>query len=383
MVYWCGDNTIRNNSQERSTELRRLRQLADAIPHMVWIYDINGVIKYRNQAWYNYFQTNQPTLGMKKDIHPDDSEHVIAAWKNALTTGQPYQTEARLWDRVENRWRWFLNRAVRVENDNGTVTKWFGTSTDIDDQKLKEQRLKEDAEKKRFFLNAISHDLRAPLNALVLQSEVLRTMVDTEDSAISEALDVIQSNSEAAGEMLTRLLDFARLGLTSDNSDAEIVRLSAIIASTLKTFSAVAVDKGLYIKAIIPQECNVKVDRCKLERILANLIENAIKFTNVGGITITFQSEGTGVSIFVSDTGCGIAESDRDRMFGEFYQAGNRERDRKNGFGLGLAISRVLAEQISANVELFQSGPTGSTFVVRLNEACHDTHVIEPDHASR
>jgi signal transduction histidine kinase len=106
----------------------------------------------------------------------------------------------------------------------------------------------------------------------------------------------------------------------------------------------------------------LRTDRHKLQRILGNLIENAIKYTPRGGVTVSVEPTREEVAIRVRDTGIGIPRDKAANLFDEFYQVENEERDRRKGFGLGLAICRSLARQIGGDVRLASSGPEGSCF---------------------
>jgi signal transduction histidine kinase len=116
----------------------------------------------------------------------------------------------------------------------------------------------------------------------------------------------------------------------------------------------------------------LRTDRAKLERILSNLVSNAVKFTTSGGVRLDAQRAGHGVEIHVIDTGIGIGAAARGRLFDEFFQLHNHERDPRKGVGLGLAIARRIAAQLDGDIEVESSPGGGSRFTVVL-PGCGET----------
>ncbi|BDI32878.1 hypothetical protein CCAX7_49290 [Capsulimonas corticalis] len=137
---WLFEATQNERVQLEASE-RRYRFLAEAIPQIVWTAQANGDIDYFNQKWTDYSgYTLDETKGWnwRPVMHPDDLEHTIADWTAALTKGTPYETKYRL-RRFDGEFRWHLARAVPLHADDGTIVKWFGTCTDIDDQQRAER----------------------------------------------------------------------------------------------------------------------------------------------------------------------------------------------------------------------------------------------------
>lgn len=116
-----------------------LLEFMDALPQMAWTAGTNGKILYFNKAWYRYtgMRPNQ-TEGWINVIHPEDSSQVISVWNNALTTGD-YHIEYRIRNIADGTFKWFLEQAMPLRDENGKVIIWFGTYTDIDDEKQAEE----------------------------------------------------------------------------------------------------------------------------------------------------------------------------------------------------------------------------------------------------
>ncbi len=116
----------------------RFRQLADAMPQIVWTARGDGTRDYYNERWYQFsgFSPDMPgDASWLHILHPDDIERSVESWKSAVQSGSAFNIEYRLWDRREHRWRWFVDRALPVRDAGGNIVKWFGSSIDIDDQK--------------------------------------------------------------------------------------------------------------------------------------------------------------------------------------------------------------------------------------------------------
>src|SRR5204863_2102352 len=114
---------------------------------------------------------------------------------------------------------------------------------------------------------------------------------------------------------------------------------------------------------------NLVTDRQKLERIISNLVDNAVKYTHRGGVTLQLLAVESQISIRISDTGIGIPTNSAPHLFNEFYQVNNYERDRSKGFGMGLAICKSLARHLDGEVRLARTGVEGSCFEVLLKPA--------------
>jgi two-component system, sensor histidine kinase len=230
------------------------------------------------------------------------------------------------------------------------------------------KKSQEESRRKSFFLNAISHDLRTPLNALVLQADVAAVGASTLDSqTVKGAAGEIKSSARAATHLLERLLEYARLEWADDPNRIEPVDLTALLKRTITSFGPAASEKGLYLRAAAaPSELIVAADPLKLERIINNLVVNALKFTSAGGVRLELERSNHAVRMHVIDTGVGIAMADQERLFDEFYQVHNGERDRAKGFGLGLTIARRLARQLGGDVQVSSSLGSGSRFSLCL-----------------
>jgi signal transduction histidine kinase len=237
-------------------------------------------------------------------------------------------------------------------------------------------RSQEESKRKSFFLNAVSHDLRTPLNGLMLQANLAELQMASGDTpGVKSTIDEIKAAVQMTANLLDGLLDFARLESAEDHPVITEFSLDALLAEVLSAHAAAANRKSLQLGGSVSTGLTVSTDRLKLERILNNLLANAIKFTSAGSVNVRVQGSGEGIEIHVIDTGIGIAPLDQQRLFDEFFQANNHERDRQKGFGLGLAICQRLARQLDGELQVQSSIGNGSRFTLVL------PHILPPPSA--
>jgi len=231
---------------------------------------------------------------------------------------------------------------------------------------LARDRAEEANRAKSHFLAAASHDLRQPLHALSLYSATLQ--LRSTDSATREIAGYINEALASLSALVNVLLDISKLDAGAVRPELKRMSLKAMIERVEADFRPIARDKGLVFR-IAPVDVQVETDPVLLERVVRNLVDNAFKYTLVGSVAISVEQDERTVRIAVSDTGPGIVEAERERIFEEFYQVGNPERDRTKGLGLGLAIVRRLARLLELELQLETAPGRGSTFSVTLARA--------------
>jgi two-component system, sensor histidine kinase len=251
----------------------------------------------------------------------------------------------------------------------GDAVKWLGACADIEPQKVLAAQKDAQARQKAFFLNALSHDLRAPLNVVALNAHLLKLSA-REDEQLELANAIVES-AVAAGDLVANLLDFSKMGAHVVNA-CDPVSTDSLLQQIVRRFVPLAEKKGLYIRASDDRDLHLVTDRAKLDRVLSNLVDNAIKYTERGGIALNAEAVAEGIRIRVIDTGIGVPEQSIPHLFDEFYQVNNQERDRSKGFGMGLAICQSLARQIEGEVRLASTGPGGSCFEVTVRQRLSD-----------
>ena len=214
------------------------------------------------------------------------------------------------------------------------------------------------------FLAAASHDLRQPMHTLALFAAALSMRpLDEGTRAITTQMN---SAMQAINSQLDALLDISKLDAGVVVARPTDVHLNELCSRLASEFTPLARKNGLACQVSCPEGTVVRSDPLLLERVLRNLLDNAVKYTRCGSIHIQVDRKGDRFDVRVRDTGPGIAEADQERIFEEFYQLGNPERDRMQGLGLGLSIVKRLDQLLGLNLKVRSSIGRGTEFVISL-----------------
>jgi signal transduction histidine kinase/ActR/RegA family two-component response regulator len=238
----------------------------------------------------------------------------------------------------------------------------------IDDATQELRRKKEEAEKANFdksrFLAAASHDLRQPMHALGLFIGELHSRLDTPEQR--KIADKVEESVEAMSSLLDALLDISKLDAGVVIPQIQVVDIDAMARRLVQDFKSVAQRKNITLHV----RCtNVLIlsDPVLLERILLNLVGNAIRYTPQNGtVLLAYRRRGDDLRIEVRDNGIGIPQEEQQNVFREFVQLANSARDRSKGIGLGLAIVDRLARLLHHPLVLRSAPNRGSTFAITV-----------------
>jgi PAS domain S-box-containing protein len=371
----------------------RYRVLGESVPQLVWMTGPGGAAQYFNRRWFEYTGLEPAeTLGSgwQRVVHPDDRPEALRHWTAAIAAGEPCEVECRL-RRADGAYRWHIARAVPLRHPAGGVANWFGTWTDIDGRKrteaereallTSERAARAEAQAairtRDTFLARASHELRTPLTSALGTVRLLQRaqpggLPDSPDGLLA----VADRNLTAMAALINDLLDASKLTAGQETLTRERVDLAEVVGHSLQVVGPQAGEKGVGLRAAVPEGLALSADRLKLEQVLVNLLANAVKFTPAGGtVTVEAGREADGVAMRVRDTGEGIAPDQLERIFEPFYQAGglgesritDRRARRVRGTGLGLAICRQIVTLHGGRIWAESEGPgRGSTFVVVL-----------------
>lgn len=370
----------------------KFRYLSEAIPMMIWTADGTGAIDYINHRWHAYTGLSLETIlgwGWLQTLHPEDLSSCVERWGAAFRSGEYYEMEARMRNGQNGTYRWHLTRAVPVKNEAGQVLKWFGTCTDIDDQRRAREELQanltelqrishersrlaeseraalEASKLKSEFLANMSHEIRTPLNGLLGMTDLLLETKLKENQA--DLARTIRQAGRTLLDLLNDILDLSKieagkLHIESNPFDggllfAELERLMlpSVEAKGLKFSMSIKTLQGWF-----------HGDFFRLRQILLNLVQNAVKFTVSGSVGIKARFRETGGRSFarfeVHDTGIGLSPEVHQAIFEPFRQGDASTTRRYGGTGLGLSICKKLIEQMNGRIGVVSSLGKGSTF---------------------
>ena len=378
--------------QSLSSSEQQLRFMADTMPQIVWTTDVQGNADYFNRRWFNYTgMTFEQTKdwGWKPVLHPDDVQTCFERWTHSLASGDPYEVEYRF-KRADGEYRWHLGRAEAMRDEAGEIVKWFGTCTDIHDQKRSNDILtarveertaqlakaKEAAEAandaKSQFLAHMSHEIRTPLTAIFGYADLLLLPECTVPDR-SDFVQTIRRNGEHLLAVINDILDLSKIEAGQMTVEWMPTHVAPLLGELIPMMRQRAAAKGLTLETefTTPVPGSFQCDPTRLRQILLNLIGNAIKFTDHGGIVVRLylseKDRGRPVlCIAVQDTGIGMSGPQARQIFAPFVQADTSNARVHGGTGLGLSISRQLARLLHGDIELISGRHVGSTFTLKL-----------------
>lgn len=386
--------------QTKNNELQGLIQefkfVTDFMPQMVWATQPDGYHDFYNKQWYDYTGLDYDQTknrGWSLVLHPDDYERTWKIWEQSLRTGKMYQIEYRI-RRYDGEYRWFLARAMPLRDTEGNIVKWFGTCTDIHDQKTEsdilEQKVRERTQELQRtnmeleisndelmqFASVASHDLQEPLRKIHIFSNMIkeRFLKDEANGATDYINRIIKSSSRAT-KLINDLLSFSRL---SGESLFRRTDLNEIVHEVLGDIELAIMEKNARVEVI-----NLPVIEAvpgQMRQIFQNMISNALKFTKddvkphvvVKAIKIDALSfdemiekeNGRYCRISIKDNGIGFDPQYVSKIFTIFQRLHPREK--YEGTGIGLAIAKKIIEKHNGIITAYSVEGEGAEFVMVL-----------------
>lgn len=284
-------------------------------------------------------------------------------------------------------WGWLLRRhSQHLEQDNqklATERQLLETKLEESAKRLEQQKTEAEranAAKSRF-LAAASHDLRQPLHALALfASDLQRQIRLNKNEQLPQLGQQIQASTEVLSELLDSLLDLSRLDVAGITPQLRHHPVKEIFDRLNTTFNRAALAKNLHLR-FKDHGLSLYSDATLLERLLANLISNAIRYTDKGGVLVTSRRRGDNVLIEVRDSGIGIPTEHQQAIFVEFYQINNAARESHKGLGLGLSIVDRLVRALGIKIQLQSKIGKGTCFglTLPLGNVPRTTSTYQPD----
>jgi PAS domain S-box-containing protein len=254
-----------------------------------------------------------------------------------------------------------------VELVAGQIGVAVATARALQLERRRAEALAELDRAKTTFFNNVSHELRTPLTLLLEPLDQLLTGPHAIADEVRDAVDLAHRNGLRLLRLVNSLLDFARLGAQHAEPHFEPTALDAFTAELASCFESAIGGAGLRLVVDCPPAADaVYVDRAMWEKIVLNLLSNALKFTFEGEIRVVLRAAGAHAELRVEDTGIGIAAHEQERIFARFHRVRGARSRSHEGTGIGLALVRDLVELHHGTIEVTSREGAGSSFVVRI-----------------
>jgi len=363
--------------QSRDDELRRERErfqfMAESMPQKIFTATPEGSVDYFNRQWMEF--TGLPFEQMKdwqwtRLVHADDVEANLEGWRHAIETGEPFIIEHRF-RRADGKFRWHLSRAHAMRDTAGNISMWIGSSTEIHEQKEKEEALRRANDDLQQFAYSASHDLQEPIRNVAVYSEIVaRRYRGKLDAEGEQFLGFLREGGTRLATLVNDLLAYTRAG-TAELNEAP-VDSSAVLNHSLSSLAEALRESNAQITFdALPQ---VYMGEAHLQQVFQNLIANAIKYRgdDPPRVHITATAQASVWRFSVRDNGIGIESQYKEKIFGVFKRL---HHDRTHsGTGIGLAICQRVVQRYGGRIWVESEPGNGSTFYFTIPRAAETSH---------
>jgi PAS domain S-box-containing protein len=348
---------------------RRYRNLAEAIPHIIWTAKPSGEVEYFNNRWFattGRSKADSMASAWQTALHPEDLARFKHRWSEVRNEGSELQMELRL-RQADGAYRWYLCHALAEEDADHHVTSWLGTFTDIDEQRRAHDESRVAVRVRDEFLSVAAHELRTPITSLLLQLQTLRRDLDVCDGLeprIHQKVEAGTRQVRRLANLVSSLLDVSRIATGRLELQIEEFDLCVLVREVLERFGEEAANAKSELRFTGCPQAIGSWDRLRIDQLLSNILSNAIKYAQGKPIDVRMEVTDDGPRVSIEDRGIGIPPEDIDRVFGRFERAVSTRH--YGGLGLGLYISEKIAEAHGGRIHLESQVGKGSTFTVQM-----------------
>lgn len=370
------DVTERNEAVAKLRESEeRFREMANGLPLIVWVHDATGKQEFVNDTFCEYFGITREMLRKERWrllVHDEDGAAYSEQFMAAVREQRSFHAEARV-RRADGEWRWMESWGRPRLSPNGEFLGHIGTSVDVTERKLYELSLEEHDRRTNSFLTKLARELRNPLAPIRTGLELLQQVQD--DAAIREEVrGTIQRQTRQLIKLVDNLVDISQVSRGQLELHKRPMRLEEVAHMAVEMTRPMIDEGGHHLTLDLEPEIEMEADRERLAQVLANLLNNAAKYTPHGGqLILKTARHGDEVVLIVRDSGIGIPLEMRERVFDAFAHGDPTAADGDawphghRGLGIGLTLVKHLAELHGGRVEVFSEGANrGSQFTVRL-----------------
>jgi PAS domain S-box-containing protein len=345
---------------------RQFRTLAESIPHLAWMADETGHIFWYNRRWFDYTGTTLEEMegwGWQKVHDPGVLPEVLNQWRGAIASGEPFQMVFPL-RAADGAFRSFLTRVEPVKDNEGRVVRWFGTNTDITDQRKIEEELRRTNRELEEFAYVASHDLQEPLRMVNIYTQLILKNPDGGKEKLSQYSGFVQQGVTRMEALIHDLLTFSR-SVHTEALSVGTADLSASLAEALAVLKSRIEENGAVIQTSpLPL---ARGETAQMAHVFQNVISNALKYRKKDvppEIRVSAERSGDHWIVSIRDNGIGFEPQYAERIFGLFKRL---HKDEYPGTGLGLAICKRIVERYGGRMWAEGSPGDGATFYFSLS----------------
>jgi PAS domain S-box-containing protein len=350
----------------------RLRTLVEASSIILWSTDADGRIVEDSASWRAYTgQTLEQWLlrgGWLEAVHPEDRDRTFKVWSGAVTHQSDYNVEFRLY-RADGVYRHVQSRAVLLRHPDGGPREWFGAITDIHQRKQGELQLQQSIQMRDEFLSVASHELRTPLTPLHLLLQGLQRAASSQpDTPFTQ---LVLRGAEAGRRQIQRLvrlvedlLDVSWICEGRLQPRLEEVDLVSLVQEVVSRFEPQVETAGCQLEVHAPRPVVGRWDRLRLEQVVVNLVDNALKYGSGKPVRVLIERSGERAVLSVRYEGIGIPPEHQSRIFERFERAVSERH--YGGLGLGLFISQEIVRAHGGLIGVDSAPGVATTFTVEL-----------------
>ncbi|MDQ7968455.1 MAG: response regulator [Oxalicibacterium faecigallinarum] len=382
---------LRQVESELSESELRFSEIAQNIDDVFWMFvPNNGQLLYVNPAYQELFMRDPQTLSADpldwlNSVHEDDRDRVEALFKGLLNLN-PYETEYRL--SIGGREKWIGERGYCVKGEGGTASRVARVSQDVSARKLSELQTQTADRRKDEFLATLAHELRNPLGPILHAVQLMGLSQDL--SQIEKGRLMIERQTRHLMRLVDDLLDISRITQGKVNIRCVPLSVKTFVMAAVEATQAFLDSRRHTLSVELPED-DLKVlgDVTRLSQVIANLLNNAAKYTVQGGhISLKVSVVGNQINISVSDNGIGISRENIGHIFDLFVQADHASDRAQDGLGIGLSLVKNLVTlhggQVCAKSDGVERGSTFEVWLPILTETVDDEtpQVISQEHVS-
>lgn len=359
------DNTEKMIAYNRISEFENVFTLVSVYAKVGYaLYDLYTFEGYAIKQWYENMGEKDGTplsqiIGIYSYIHPNDAGYINSFFEE-VKQGKAHHFRREVRVKSGDGWKWICANITRnpqsVDPNKPEMICINYDITELKDSQLKRERAEELDRLKSAFLANMSHEIRTPLNAIVGFSQLLAETDDPEER--HEFVEIIDSNNRMLLQLISDILDLAKIESGTMDFKFADMNVKEVINEIVTSFRIKMPDNVALIAPQDSPECQIYSDRMRLTQVISNFLNNAIKYTSEGCITLAYEIIGDEIKFSVTDTGDGMSQEIQAHIFDRFYK-GNTF---KQGTGLGLSICETIVNRLGGRIGVNSELGKGSTF---------------------